>query len=48
VIDRSHAVSDADTACIHTVRPRLFGIAYRVMGSACEADDVSRTPGFAA
>ena len=34
------AVSDADAASFHTVRPRLFGIAYRVLGSATDADDV--------
>jgi RNA polymerase sigma-70 factor, ECF subfamily len=34
------AVSDMDAASFHTVRPRLFGIAYRVLGSASEADDV--------
>ena len=33
-------VSDADAASFHDVRPRLFGIAYRVLGSATEADDV--------
>ena len=33
-------VSDADAASFHAVRPRLFGIAYRVLGSASEADDV--------
>jgi RNA polymerase sigma-70 factor (ECF subfamily) len=33
-------VSDADSASFHTVRPRLFGIAYRVLGSATDADDV--------
>lgn len=33
-------VSDADTASFQTVRPRLFGIAYRVLGNATEADDV--------
>jgi RNA polymerase sigma-70 factor (ECF subfamily) len=33
-------VADADVASFHTVRPRLFGIAYRVLGSATEADDV--------
>jgi RNA polymerase sigma factor (sigma-70 family) len=33
-------VSDADAASFHTMRPRLFGIAYRVLGSATEADDV--------
>ena len=30
----------ADVASFHTVRPRLFGIAYRVLGSPVEADDV--------
>jgi RNA polymerase sigma-70 factor, ECF subfamily len=30
----------AETACFETVRPRLFGIAYRVLGSATDADDV--------
>jgi RNA polymerase sigma-70 factor, ECF subfamily len=34
------AVSDADLSSFQTVRPRLFGIAYRVLGSACDADDV--------
>jgi RNA polymerase sigma-70 factor, ECF subfamily len=33
-------VSEIDTASFHTVRPRLFGIAYRVLGSAIDADDV--------
>ncbi len=33
-------VSEADFASFHSVRPRLFGIAYRVLGSASEADDV--------
>jgi len=33
-------VSEADAASFHIVRPRLFGIAYRVLGSANEADDV--------
>ncbi|HEX5618309.1 MAG TPA: sigma-70 family RNA polymerase sigma factor [Solirubrobacteraceae bacterium] len=33
-------VSEADAASFHIVRPRLFGIAYRVLGSASEADDV--------
>lgn len=33
-------VSDIDATSFHTVRPRLFGIAYRVLGSAPEADDV--------
>ena len=35
-----HATLDADAASFHIVRPRLFGIAYRVLGSASEADDV--------
>ena len=29
-----------DLASFHTARPRLFGIAYRVLGSPAEADDV--------
>lgn len=33
-------VSDADAASFHAMRPRLFGIAYRVLGCAIEADDV--------
>jgi RNA polymerase sigma-70 factor (ECF subfamily) len=33
-------VSDHDVASFHTVRPRLFGIAYRVTGSTTDADDV--------
>jgi RNA polymerase sigma-70 factor (ECF subfamily) len=33
-------VSAADAASFHIVRPRLFGIAYRVLGSPNEADDV--------
>jgi RNA polymerase sigma-70 factor, ECF subfamily len=33
-------VSDADIASFNAVRPRLFGIAYRVLGSPSEADDV--------
>ena len=33
-------VSEADAALFHTARPRLFGIAYRVLGAASEADDV--------
>ena len=33
-------VSDFDAASFLTVRPRLFGIAYRVLGSATDADDV--------
>jgi RNA polymerase sigma-70 factor (ECF subfamily) len=30
----------ADAASFQRVRPRLFGIAYRVLRNACEADDV--------
>ena len=33
-------ISEADATLFETVRPRLFGIAYRVLGSASEADDV--------
>jgi RNA polymerase sigma-70 factor (ECF subfamily) len=33
-------VSAADAASFHGLRPRLFGIAHRVLGSAAEADDV--------
>ena len=39
-IDRAAEVSDADAASFQSVRPRLFGIAYRVLGSTTEADDV--------
>jgi RNA polymerase sigma-70 factor, ECF subfamily len=34
------AVSQSDAALFEMVRPRLFRIAYRVLGSASEADDV--------
>jgi RNA polymerase sigma-70 factor (ECF subfamily) len=34
------AVSERDTASFEAVRPRLFGIAYRMLGSVAEADDV--------
>jgi RNA polymerase sigma-70 factor (ECF subfamily) len=34
------AVTDADAALFQTARPRLLGIASRVLGSASEADDV--------
>jgi RNA polymerase sigma-70 factor (ECF subfamily) len=37
LIDR---VSEADTATFEVLRPRLFGIAYRVLGGAAEAEDV--------
>jgi len=33
-------VANADAASFEAVRPRLFGIAYRVLGSWSEADDV--------
>ena len=33
-------VSQADFASFQTMRPRLFGIAYRILGSATEAEDV--------
>jgi RNA polymerase sigma-70 factor, ECF subfamily len=33
-------VSAADAATFEVVRPRLFGIAYRVMGGAADAEDV--------
>ena len=34
------SVSDGDAATFELVRPRLFGIAYRVLGGAAEAEDV--------
>jgi RNA polymerase sigma-70 factor (ECF subfamily) len=37
---RVGAVSDAETAAFQAVRPRLLGIAYRVLGNAAEAEDV--------
>jgi len=37
----AHAqISDAHTASFQAVRSRLFGIAYRLLGSATDADDV--------
>jgi len=33
-------VTELDTASFERVRPRLFGVAYRVLGSRSEADDV--------
>ncbi len=33
-------VSDADAASFHILRPRLFGIACRVLGRTTDADDV--------
>jgi RNA polymerase sigma-70 factor (ECF subfamily) len=38
--DRGGEVSDADAASFQAIRSRLFGIAYRVLGDATEADDV--------
>jgi RNA polymerase sigma-70 factor (ECF subfamily) len=38
--DRGGEMSDADAASFQAVRSRLFGIAYRVLGDATEADDV--------
>ena len=38
--NRVGEVSEVDIATFQTVRPRLFGIGYRVLGSAAEADDV--------
>ena len=38
--NRAGEVSEADVALFQTARPRLFGIAYRVLGTASEADDV--------
>jgi len=34
------AVSEHDTAEFEAVRPRLFGIAYRMLGSVAEAEDI--------
>jgi DNA-directed RNA polymerase specialized sigma24 family protein len=34
------AVSEADAGSFYALRPRLFDIAYRVLGSAAEADDI--------
>jgi RNA polymerase sigma-70 factor, ECF subfamily len=39
-LERAGDVSDADAASFEHVRQRLFGIAYRVLGSATDADDV--------
>jgi RNA polymerase sigma-70 factor (ECF subfamily) len=38
IVDR--AVSDADAASFQSARPRLFGIAYRMLRTASEAEDV--------
>jgi RNA polymerase sigma-70 factor, ECF subfamily len=39
-VTRAGEVSEADAASFQSARPRLFGIAHRVLGSASEADDV--------
>jgi RNA polymerase sigma-70 factor (ECF subfamily) len=39
-VGRVGEVCDTDAASFQIVRPRLFGIAYRVLGSPSEADDV--------
>jgi RNA polymerase sigma-70 factor, ECF subfamily len=39
-VNRAGEVSAADAALFQTARQRLFGIAYRVLGSSSEADDV--------
>jgi RNA polymerase sigma-70 factor, ECF subfamily len=39
-VGRVADVSEADAASFQIVRSRLFGIAYRVLGNASEADDV--------
>jgi RNA polymerase sigma factor (sigma-70 family) len=36
----ARVVSEVDATSFHTVRPRLFGIAYRMLGRASEAEDV--------
>jgi RNA polymerase sigma-70 factor, ECF subfamily len=33
-------VSEADIATFHAARPRLFGIAYRILGNTVDAEDV--------
>ena len=33
-------VSEADAAIFHAARPRLFGIAYRILGNTVDAEDV--------
>ena len=38
--DRPGSVSEHDAATFEAVRPRLFGIAYRIVGGAAEAEDV--------
>jgi RNA polymerase sigma-70 factor (ECF subfamily) len=38
--DRAGEVSETDASLFQITRPRLFGIAYRVLGNANDADDV--------
>ena len=38
--DTTAAMSETDIATFEAARPRLFGIAYRVLGSRTDADDV--------
>jgi RNA polymerase sigma-70 factor, ECF subfamily len=38
--DAHNIVSEADMACFHALRPRLFRIAYGILGSTVDADDV--------
>ena len=40
MFDHPGSVSEADAATFEAVRPRLFGIAYRILGGAAEAEDV--------
>ena len=35
-----YPVSDADTDTFVALRPRLFGMAYRMLGTRADADDV--------
>jgi RNA polymerase sigma-70 factor, ECF subfamily len=39
-VDRGGEMSEADAASFQAVRSRLFGIAFRVLGDATEAEDV--------
>jgi RNA polymerase sigma-70 factor (ECF subfamily) len=45
-VSRAGEVSGADAALFQTARPRLFGIAYRVLGNAGEAEDVVQETWF--
>jgi RNA polymerase sigma-70 factor (ECF subfamily) len=45
-VDRAGEVSEAEVALFQAARPRLFGIAYRVLGSASEAEDVVQETWF--